>query len=59
METILYILLLMWLSFLIGYIVNERKYHRKISAAIDYERNFLMCNYRDGWLDCVKFILKK
>lgn len=59
METILYILLLMWLSFLIGYIVSDRKYSRKISTAIDYERNFPMGNYRDGWLDCVKFILKQ
>ncbi|MGL9969450.1 hypothetical protein [Enterococcus sp. DIV1420a] len=58
MEDILIILALV-LYFLLGYIVGERKYHRKISAAFYYERELPTSDYQKGWLDCLYFVMKR
>ncbi|WP_445448893.1 hypothetical protein [Enterococcus faecalis] len=58
MEDILIILTLI-LYFLLGYIVGERKYHRKISAAINYELKLPTSYYQKGWLDCLYFVMKR
>ncbi|MDY2554986.1 hypothetical protein [Enterococcus faecalis] len=59
MENILYILLLMWLSFLLGYIVGERKYLKAMRAAIKHELKLPTSNYQKGWLDCLYFVMKR
>ncbi|WP_445448992.1 hypothetical protein [Enterococcus faecalis] len=58
MEDILIILALV-LYFFLGYIVGEFKYHRKISAAINYELKLPTSDYQKGWLDCLAFLINR
>ncbi|EMF0202734.1 hypothetical protein NXK88_001965 [Enterococcus hirae] len=59
MGDILLTLINLVLYFLMGYTVGIRKYHKKINAAINYDHKSSTCDYQEGWLDCLGFMIDK
>ncbi|NRD92374.1 hypothetical protein DBN77_06250 [Enterococcus faecalis] len=53
------ILINLVLCFLLGYAVGKRKYLKAMRAAFNYDHKSSTCDYQEGWLDCLGFILKQ